>query len=337
MAMTKWERMQAALSGQAVDRVPASFWGHDYAREWTADGLAAAMVETIRRYDWDWLKVNPRATYYVEDWGCRFERSDDPLRGPRMVEHAVKSASDLARLPRLDITKGAYGQQLEALRIIVKELQGETPIMQTVFSPLSVAGRLCGDASRLREYMQESPADVHAGLAVIAETLADYARACLDAGADGIFFATTEWATHDAISENGYREFGRPYDLQVLAAVRDARFNMLHVCRNNNMLNMLLDYPVHAFHWAVTGTGNPTLKEITAKTRKAVAGGVSHLTTLPKGTPEQVTAEVKAARAQTGDRRFLLAGDCSIPPDTPDANLQAAKRAAAVPDIQART
>lgn len=31
--MNKKERVDAALRGEAVDRVPASMWGHDYARE----------------------------------------------------------------------------------------------------------------------------------------------------------------------------------------------------------------------------------------------------------------------------------------------------------------
>ena len=41
----KKERVRAALRGKAVDRVPTSFWGHDYLREWSPSGLAAAMVE----------------------------------------------------------------------------------------------------------------------------------------------------------------------------------------------------------------------------------------------------------------------------------------------------
>jgi hypothetical protein len=45
--MNKRERVMAALAGQPVDRVPASFWGHDFLREWTAQGLADAMLESF--------------------------------------------------------------------------------------------------------------------------------------------------------------------------------------------------------------------------------------------------------------------------------------------------
>ncbi|MDP2949105.1 MAG: uroporphyrinogen decarboxylase family protein [Chloroflexota bacterium] len=321
--MTKLQRVQAALAGHPVDRVPVSAWGHDFRREWTAEGLAQATLDAYRRYDWDFIKVNPRATYYAEDWGCRFQPSGRDDQGPDLVEAAVKSPADLRRLRPLDPTKGAYGQQLAALRLIGREMAGQAAFIQTVFSPLAVASRLAGGRQPIRQYMDEAPQDLEAALSVIAETLAAYARACLDAGASGIFFAPVEWATRDSCSDEQYQRFGRPYDLLVLAAVQGAQFNLLHVCRNNNMLESLLDYPVHAFHWAATGTGNPSLKDILAKTDKAVAGGVSHDTTLVDGRPHQVAAEARQALSASGGRRFLLTPGCSISPQTPEANLRA--------------
>jgi len=321
--MTKLQRVQAALAGRQVDRVPVSAWGHDFRREWTAEGLAQATLDAYRRYDWDFIKVNPRATYYAEDWGCRFQPSGRDDQGPDLVEAAVKSPADLRSLRPLDPTKGAYGQQLDTLRLIGRELAGQAAFIQTVFSPLAVASRLAGGRQPIRQYMDDAPQDLEAALSVIADTLAAYARACLDAGASGIFFAPVEWATRDSCSDEQYQRFGRPYDLTVLAAVQGGQFNLLHVCRNNNMLENLLDYPVHAFHWAATGTGNPSLKDILAKTDKAVAGGVSHDTTLVDGGPHQVAAEARQALSASGGRRFLLTPDCSISPQTPEANLRA--------------
>src|SRR6266853_1844831 len=50
------ERVDAALRGDPVDRVPASMWGHDFEREWDPHSLAEAMVENFSRYDWDYMK-----------------------------------------------------------------------------------------------------------------------------------------------------------------------------------------------------------------------------------------------------------------------------------------
>lgn len=316
--------MQAALRGEAVDRVPAGFWGHDFQREWSPQGLAAATVEAYRRYGWDFIKVNPRATYYAEAWGTRYQPSGNDREQPRLLEPAVKSAADLRRIQPLDTRSGPFGEQLQALRLIAKELAGEVPFIQTVFCPLGVVGRLAGgDLAAVRGFMQEAPADLHAALAAVAQTLGDYAAECLATGADGVFFATVEWATRDNASEDEYREYGRPYDLQVLARVQDAPFNVLHVCRDHNMLDLLLDYPVQALSWAATRPTNASLKDGLAKTGKAVLGGVNQQTTLLSGQPQEVAAEVRSALAQTEGRRFLLGPGCSVSPQTPEANLRA--------------
>jgi uroporphyrinogen decarboxylase len=327
-SMTKTERVQAALAGGEVDRVPVSAWGHDYLREWTAEGLAEATLETYRRFDWDFVKVNPRATYYAEDWGARFQPSGRDDRQPELIEVGVKTAADLAGLHRLSPTRGAYGEQLAALRLIAEELADEVPFIQTVFSPLAVMSRLAGGRKAVRGFMEEAPEALEGALSIIADTLVAYAAACLESGASGFFYAPVEWATHDSCSEEEYQRFGRPYDLRILEAARGGSFNILHVCRDNNMLESLLDYPVHCFHWAATGGGNPGLKEIQAKTEKAVAGGVSHDSTIFSGTPDEVAAEARRALAETGGRRFMLAPGCSISPQTPEANLTAMIQAA---------
>jgi uroporphyrinogen decarboxylase len=327
--MTKRERVAAALTGGEVDRVPVSFWAHDYVREWTAAGLAEATLERLRRYDWDFVKVNPRATYYAEAWGSRYQPSGDALHGPMNVDYVLKTARDLDRLAPVDVSEGPFGEQLAALRLIGEGLDGAVPFIETVFSPLAVIGRLAnGDLGFVRWLMREDGEALHRALDAVAQTLAAYARACLDAGADGIFFATVEWATYDVATAEQYVEFGRPYDLQVLAAAEGAPFNVLHVCRKHNMLESMLDYPVHAFNWAVNETGNPGLAAVLAKSERAVMGGVA-VDTAGGGTPEQVASEVAVALAETGGRRFLLSAGCSIPPQAPEANLRAAVAALA--------
>src|SRR5689334_11367378 len=66
--MNKKERVDAALRGDPVDRVPVSMWGHDFEHEWNTQAFVEAMIENYTRYDWDFMKVNPRASYHVEGW-----------------------------------------------------------------------------------------------------------------------------------------------------------------------------------------------------------------------------------------------------------------------------
>ena len=303
-----------------------SFWGHDYLREWTPRGLADAMLEPFSRHDWDFMKVNPRATYYAEAWGAKFEPSNDSTRGPRMVERVLTSPSDLAKVTRISGVDGPFMDQIEALVLIRNEIGG-ADFIQTVFSPLSVIGYLAGrDLEMVRGWMKSNGEALHAALAAVTETLSDYARECLHAGASGIFFATTDWATTDNLTPELYAEFGRTYDLEVLDAAAMGDFNVLHVCRAHNMLESLLDYPVHAFNWADREPGNLSLTQALTKVEQAVMGGVAQAT-IAAGSLEVVEAQVREAVASTGGHRLMIAPGCSISPQTPGANLEAAARA----------
>jgi uroporphyrinogen decarboxylase len=89
--MNKKERVDAALRGDQVDRIPASMWGHDFEREWGAQSLAEAMVENFTRYDWDYMKVNPRASYHVEGWGVKVRPSGEKYVAPILKIHPLKA------------------------------------------------------------------------------------------------------------------------------------------------------------------------------------------------------------------------------------------------------
>ena len=328
--MNKRERVDAALRGEQVDRVPISMWGHSYLKEWSAGELAEAMLDNYRTYDWDYMKVNPRASYHVEDWGAKLERSNDANHGPTFVSWPVNGPDDWRRIRPLEPDAPVLAEQLAALRLIRDGVGGEAYFIQTIFSPLSVAKYLCGNREApVKESIASSADALRAALEAITETYARYATACLEAGASGIFFATTGWASRDALAEDEYRAFGVEYDLRVLEAVSGkSPVNVLHNCGGNVYFDLLAEYPVEAISWAATLPGNPTLSEGKQRTSKAVMGGVSEKTTLPDGTPEQVAGEVKQAIAQTSGRRVLVAPGCSIPPRTPRANLEAAAAAA---------
>ena len=90
-SMTKKERVQAALSGGLVDCPPISLWRHDFLREWAPDDLAATTLEDYRAGDWDFIKLNPRSTYFAEAWGNQYER-------PANSTSPASSASPYARL-----------------------------------------------------------------------------------------------------------------------------------------------------------------------------------------------------------------------------------------------
>ena len=96
--LTKRERVDAALNGRTVDRPPVSAWQHFIPEERDSESLAAAHLRFFDTYDWDWLKVNPRATCYSEAWGNRYDFDSYDSVLPRLVQPAITSPSDLAQL-----------------------------------------------------------------------------------------------------------------------------------------------------------------------------------------------------------------------------------------------
>ena len=317
--MTKSDRVEAALKGDDIDRVPVSAWWHDYAREWSAADLAETTLEAYQTYDWDFVKVNSRFCYYAEPWGTEYKRYTDRMPEPETI--AVSDASGLAKIKAVDGTAGAFAEQLESLALIASSLGGEAPFLQTVFSPLAVMSRITGSTSAVQQMMQEAPEALDEALGAITQTMGEYAEACLDAGASGIFYAAVEWGSSEFISGEDYDRFGRPFDEKVLEAVAVAPFNVLHVCRDHNHLPRLLDYPVAAFHWDSRGEANPSLADIRALTDRALMGGVDHRRTMRRGDPADVGTEATEALEETGGRRFLLAPNCSVDPTTPEQNL----------------
>lgn len=325
--MTHWERVRAALKGEDVDRTPLSVWRHFYSQETSAEGLAEAMLGFQRQYDWDFMKVNPRASYHSEDWGARLRFSDSDSRGHEVADWPIKEAEDWRSIEPLDVHRGVLAEQLEALGLIAKGLEGQVPFLMTVFTPLSVAGQLAGSDDAMMGYLRESPDLVHQALEAITETFSEFASECLGMGASGLFFATTGWARYDRLTEEEYAQLARPYDLRLLEALPSAEFNVLHVCGSNNMLPSLADYPVSAFNWDTQDETNVWLTEGQKVTGKSVIGGIAHRTLLLEANPKDIEEDAKWTVDLIEGTRWMLGPGCTIPPAVPEANLRALRDA----------
>ena len=322
MAMTPRQRVLAALHGQPVDRVPLSFWLHNFATENSAQGLADETARLAATFAWDFLKPQSRAQCFAEMWGLTYAPSRERAVQYTVTREPLVTAADVGGLRPVDPLRGALGEQLEALTMIRARVGPDIPIIWTVFSPLMVLPFLVrGDKPQALALMRSDPAAVERGLAAIADTLAHYAHACVAAGADGLFYATNV-ATRALITPAECRRFQRPFDLGILAAVQDAPFNLLHVCGEDVLFDEFVDYPVTAFSWA-TVPGNPSLKEAHRRTGRAVVGGLPAKPHIAAMTAEALVARATRAVDEMAGRSLLLGPDCSINPDTPEPLLHA--------------
>ena len=321
--MTPRARMDAVIHGEPLDRVPVALWRHFPHADQSAEGLAQAVIAFQKKFEFDLVKVTPASGYMAEAWGAKLTPKNNDEGTRDYLSRPVQRHQDWRALQSLDVTFGVLGRELQALKLIRREISDEVPVLQTIFSPLTTARNLSGE--RWLSDLREHPDDLKAGLAVITETTLNFAHACLEAGADGLFFAT-QLASYDFLTEAEYRAFGVEYDRQVLDAIKDqAKLVVLHIHGVNIMFDLLKDYPVQVINWHDRRTP-PSLAEAQKHFKGAVLGGLNEWDVLSRGKPADVKAQVKDALTQTSGRRFILGAGCVIPVTTPEANIKAARQ-----------
>ncbi len=120
----KWQRVDAAIRGEKLARPPFGFWQHFPTIDLDPLELATQTVAHFRRYDMDFVKVQFRSSYGIEDWGTTFEGYDPKIGFRITAKHVIDDHGDWYRLPRLAPDRGALGEQLKVLSLVRESLGG---------------------------------------------------------------------------------------------------------------------------------------------------------------------------------------------------------------------
>lgn len=318
--MNKLQRVRAALRGEVVDRPPYAFWTHLPGIDLDPRQLAEHTARFQARFDLDFVKSMPNGFYGVEDWGAEIDFSEIERGGTgKVVRAAVRASPDWTKLERLSILRGAYGRELEHLARLVQRLGAEVPVLATVFSPLTSAGKLSCEAHR--RHLAEDPAPVLAALEVITEVTCAFLAEAIARGCAGMFFALQD-ASPAAFTESDYLRYGEPYDRRVLQAARDAGgwFNVLHMHGDAVMFDLLQAYDITALNWHI-GETPPSIADYRARGgMRPIVGGLqrSHLTQCDHAA---IRADIECAMRETAGRGVLLAPACVIRHPVDEATL----------------
>lgn len=296
----------SALRGEEVDRPPFSFWYHFGLQHMPGRKHAEAQIDFYRAYDLDFLKV----------------MSDYPYPLPEGLEE-IRTADDWKRIEPVSGEDRCWSEQLTALSIIDDAIGKEALFIETIFSPWTTARRLARSGG-LTIARREYPETLLSAMEAIATSLAAYSKQALSRGAAGIFLSLGA-ASDEVMTAEEYEVWGRPFDLKILKAVREAPFNVLHIHGKRIHFDSLLDYPVSALNWSHFAT-EPSLKEGKLRSSKTVLGGIdeavaSHVSA--REIAEQVTNTIQ----EIGTRGLIVTPGCSIPTDTQELSLRAVKPA----------
>lgn len=314
------ERLRLILAGERPDRFAASFWRHFFDLEHDAKGTAEAMLGFQKMFNWDFMKINPRADYHTQDWGLKLEYSTHELQKHVKKDFPVTRPEDWLKIKTLPLTSPVLDEHLKTVSLIRKGSDKELPLLMTIFTPLSVAGRLVPEHQLLVDHLESHPELVKEALVAITDTFARFASELRNAGADGIFYATTHWASSDKLTWEQYERFGLKYDLPVIQAAGDDAMNILHVCSTNNYLRKLAehDYKARMINWDDSHPTNLPLDRAAEELPDwTLIGGIDHEGWLRHSTPQEIAFQIQRLKSRFEPNRLILGPGCAVDPSVP--------------------
>ena len=321
--MKKRERVAAAIQKSKTDRPPIALWRHFPGDDLDSEKFARRVVEFQEKYDFDFVKVTPAASFIAEIYGGALQDAGN-REGTRVhTRRVINDWRDWSKIRPIAMDHPVFQREHDAVQRIRAALGKDVPIMQTLFSPLSCARTLAGD--RLMQDMREHPGEFQHALHALGTTMERFAFNAINAGADCLFLAS-QVASRDVLTPEESRAFGQMYNLTLINELRGhVDFIMLHIHGENIYYEHLFKYPVQIINWHDRKT-QPTLREGKALFDGAVAGGIDEWGVL-QTTPDAITAQIQDAIAQTDGTGLIVAAGCVIPIDTPPQNIQAARAA----------
>ena len=318
--ITHRERIQTCLSGEVPDRTPIALWRHFPVDDQNPETLAASTLHFQSNYDFDIVKVTPASSFAVKDWGVEDKWMGDAEGSRRYTKRIIHKPSDWEKLNVLEPTSPHLAAQLYCLRLLKKNLGSETPIIQTIFNPLSQAKNLAGNDT-LINHLREHPEAVTKGLDTIAKSTKKFIEASCELGIDGIFYAV-QHAQAGILELNEYKTLGLPYDQKVLEATEGLWCNMLHLHGKDVFFSLLRLFNFQIVNWHDRET-YPSLAEAKNLFKGTLCGGLRQ-DSLVFEDQLKVKEETEDAIRQTKGQRFILGTGCVVPVTASHGNIMTA-------------
>jgi uroporphyrinogen decarboxylase len=187
----------------------------------TPDLATEVTLQPVRKIDLDAAILFSDLLLPLEPMGIRFDfvRGEGPA-----IDNPIESEADIDRLRPFD-AREALPHVLQAIRQVQQELAGHVPLIGFAGAPFTLAsyaieGGHSNNFARTKGLMYGSPAAWHRLCELLADVVADYLIAQIDAGVDAVQVFDS-WV--GALNERDYREFILPHARRIFdrLATRD--------------------------------------------------------------------------------------------------------------------
>lgn len=198
--MNSFERVALALQHKQPDRVPVypilsgvtrNLVGATYP-EWSqnADICAKAFLKSADDFDIDCIVTLIDLSVECDAWGQKLIFPENEAAHPDYHNCVIQDIDDYSKIKAVDYrTSPRMMMHIDVVKKIAAEKKGKLPIVAFVFGPL-------GTLSMLRKQEQlymdifDDPDVVKEAVMEITETLKEYSKALIEAGADAIMVDT---------------------------------------------------------------------------------------------------------------------------------------------------
>ena len=291
--MNKIQRIEDSLAGREVDRPPVSFWYHFGVQHAPGQRIAEISLEFFNYYDLDWLKLMNDYFY--------------PMPGGTAE---LVTAKDLQKIKPFEPRDTEWAEQLRAIEIVARELDGKAYFIDTVFEPWQVLLRnLAGE--HLDELVEQSPDAVLAALDVITDNIIGYCRESFRTGSSGIFLST--FGSRKQIERERYLRFALPFVRKILEAVRDlGPMNTLHVHDYGIYVDDVVGLPASILSYEDRDSSNPAMEKMRTRWNGTIMAGMEK-DRVTRVTPAEAARNAIEGMRLGGPTRFMLAPGCSFP------------------------
>jgi MtaA/CmuA family methyltransferase len=328
--MQSLRRLQNLLSGKLVDKVlnfdifmtraahHISAQLSKYYLDYRV--LCEANLAVLKDFDLDIVQAISDPYREAVDMGLEVEFPADNL--PLSKKPLIVEPDDLNDIHFPVQNFGArMTDRLEGIRAMRGQAGDKVPVMGWVEGALAEAADLRGMTSIMKDLVKR-PAWLKELLEKCVEVEIAFACAQIDAGAHIIGLGD---AVASLISPQMYREFALPYEQRIFEAIKaKGAIPRLHICGNTT--HLLKDM-------AQSGAQIVDIDSMVDMRQAAeeldgicICGNLNPVSIFLQGTPDQVREGV-FTNAAVGYTRWISAGGCEIPDQTPAENLHAQSQA----------
>lgn len=323
--MRKRERLECAIAGLSLDRLPVSLWRHFPGDDQRSADLARSIVNFQQEYDWDFVRVMPSNNFLVADYGIQDAWLGD-RRGKRETQKFIIQRSlDWTTIRPLSPERGALAQQIECLSLVNAAIGTDgTPVLQTIYSPMTQAAQIAGNAQLLRD-MRLRPDRLRSGLNTLTESTLRFLEAIRTNPSIAGVFMVSCLASHELMSAFEYKAMAMPFNRAIMDFIQpDWWLNAVQVQGSSPMFDLFAGAPVQFLNWDFSHDKSELL-QMKLAFPGAVCGGLSDWEHLHQGTPALLQSAVRDVLHHTEGRRLILAGSGDGFVTAPLSNLRAVR------------